>query len=63
MRERQIGPKVRPNQHWDDLDGEPSEEGIRFASHYVGVSLDKRCHAIQALAVYFDKWKMQNEID
>lgn len=46
------------NDWWDDLDRDPSDEGVDFAQEYLGRELghDPRCHAVQAVAVHFDKW-------
>lgn len=45
------------NEYWDDLDRDPSDEGLQFARDYLGHDHSPRCHAVQSLAVFYDKFK------
>jgi hypothetical protein len=51
------------NEHWDDLDRAPSEEGLRFAREYLGWSHPPNCHAVQAVAVFYDRFKEKERGD
>jgi hypothetical protein len=45
------------NTWWNDLDRDPSDDGLRFALMYYGVNMSPRCHPVQSLAVHYDKFR------
>lgn len=49
------------NEYWDDLDRDPSDEGVRFAHEFYGADHPTSCHAIQSLAVFYDRFKEKSD--